>query len=357
MSVYTTRKILMALSLCILPAFPMAGQAQDQRVQVVRPDSLFAFPLPDEDILLAHPVSMTADGRDTLYISDHFLSQILVFSAKGAFLRAFGDKGQGPGEFVSPLGVVYSDGTIYINDQANRRIQWLSTKGHYIGSLKIRDIPRAFTVHKNKLYVLNLNSQLHWSDEPQKKDDLVHVFDEKGRTLLSFGNHLDFYFEFHDLLTPDISTAYIKVFDEKIYLLFKYFPFLRVYSKTGKLLDEFTFAMSDYQRRIKTHYDLSRFKRKVELLPFKVFIAGLEVNRHGVFVGIEDKERIIVDHYTHDGHFVTRYSFDMRQRSFRMRDFLVLDAAENENVLLYVLNNGDFPQVEVYRLFQEQGEE
>lgn len=78
-------------------------------------------------------VAFAADG--TVLISDGYCNaRILEYSADGKRLRAWGAKGKGPGEFVLPHDVtVGGDGTVYVADRENGRVQWFDAARTFRG--------------------------------------------------------------------------------------------------------------------------------------------------------------------------------------------------------------------------------
>ena len=77
-------------------------------------------------------VAVAADG--TVYVADRFNHRIQVFSPTGVFQGEWGTLGSGDGQFSSPVGVaVAPDGNIYVADAANDRIQYFSPTGVFQG--------------------------------------------------------------------------------------------------------------------------------------------------------------------------------------------------------------------------------
>lgn len=70
-----------------------------------------------------------------LYISDGYgNARILEYSADGKRLNQWGSPGSGPGQFRQPHGVaVDADGTVYVADRLNGRLQRFDPKGKYLG--------------------------------------------------------------------------------------------------------------------------------------------------------------------------------------------------------------------------------
>ncbi|HUV87844.1 MAG TPA: NHL repeat-containing protein, partial [bacterium] len=54
--------------------------------------------------------------------------------AAGSFIRAWGKKGSGEGEFVGLGGIaVAEDGTVFVTDAHNGRVQYFSPEGVFLG--------------------------------------------------------------------------------------------------------------------------------------------------------------------------------------------------------------------------------
>jgi len=73
--------------------------------------------------LLARVTQVGFDQNDNLYVFDAGTSRLLVFDARGSFVRQIGKKGEGPGEFANPNGfALLSDGSIVIADNGNYHV-------------------------------------------------------------------------------------------------------------------------------------------------------------------------------------------------------------------------------------------
>ena len=68
---------------------------------------------------LVHPADMTVDKHGNLYIVDGKGHRVLKYSADGKFLSAFGEYGDGGGQFIAPFRIaVLADGTLLVADTA-----------------------------------------------------------------------------------------------------------------------------------------------------------------------------------------------------------------------------------------------
>lgn len=74
---------------------------------------------------------MAIDAAGNLYVADTGNHRIQVFSLEGVFLRQFGSFGGEDGKLVSPEGIAFHDGTIYVTD-AHHRVQAFSESGAFL---------------------------------------------------------------------------------------------------------------------------------------------------------------------------------------------------------------------------------
>jgi len=65
---------------------------------------------------------VASDG--SVYVADYYNHRIQNFTSEGGFVSKWGTYGSGDGEFDEPTGVaVASDGSVYVADSWNDRIQ------------------------------------------------------------------------------------------------------------------------------------------------------------------------------------------------------------------------------------------
>ncbi len=91
------------------------------------------IPLADKLFRGAIGVAFRKDGH--FYVGDGYVNaRVIEYTADGRKLREWGRKGSGPGEFnlVHDISTA-DDGTIYVADRENGRVQWLDPDGRYLG--------------------------------------------------------------------------------------------------------------------------------------------------------------------------------------------------------------------------------
>ena len=128
----------------------------------------------DDHAVFSRPVSISHD-RDVIYVIDAEENEVRVFSKTGTFIRAFGRKGQGPGEFDSPADLDVSGDRIYVTDRFNKRVQVLDRKGGYLGGFRVPFTPDQVCVLSGGRIILS-----HLPLGVEGPEPMVHGFSEKG---------------------------------------------------------------------------------------------------------------------------------------------------------------------------------
>ena len=73
-------------------------------------------------------------GNGQIYVSDTDNARVQVFSESGELITAFGERGDGDGQFYFPYGMVVApDGKVYVADLYRHDIQIFSAQGDFIG--------------------------------------------------------------------------------------------------------------------------------------------------------------------------------------------------------------------------------
>ncbi|MGH7693936.1 MAG: peptidyl-alpha-hydroxyglycine alpha-amidating lyase family protein [Gemmatimonadaceae bacterium] len=92
--------------------------------------------------------------------ADSANARILKFSKDGKFIKAFGKKGSGPGEFAQPHALAMdSKGRLFVGDRSNNRIQILDQDGKYITEWTQFSRPSGLYIDKNDMiYVADSES-------------------------------------------------------------------------------------------------------------------------------------------------------------------------------------------------------
>ena len=88
----------------------------------------------DGEMNMPWGICVAPDG--SVFVADWRNDRIQQFSADGEFIAKFGESGDGDGQFTRPAGVaVDSDGNIYVTDWGNERVQVLAGDGSHLMTL------------------------------------------------------------------------------------------------------------------------------------------------------------------------------------------------------------------------------
>ena len=84
------------------------------------------------------PRDIAFDAQGNLWVTDTGDSRIQVYTKQGQFVKTVGTKGSGPGQFSEPVGIdIGSDGSVYVADMYNGRVEILDASGAYKGEFKV----------------------------------------------------------------------------------------------------------------------------------------------------------------------------------------------------------------------------
>jgi len=82
---------------------------------------------------LYNPTNIFVSQEGTIYVSDALNFRIQIFTSEGVFIRAFGTAGNGPGYLSRPRGVaVDSEGNIYVVDALFDNVQIFNGSGQFL---------------------------------------------------------------------------------------------------------------------------------------------------------------------------------------------------------------------------------
>ncbi|MGH7552736.1 MAG: 6-bladed beta-propeller, partial [Longimicrobiales bacterium] len=83
--------------------------------------------------MLSNVQAVTFDRQNNLYVMDSGNFRVLVFDARGKFLRQVGKQGNGPGELTFPLGIALApDGNIVVADMGRGGFTIFKPDGSYV---------------------------------------------------------------------------------------------------------------------------------------------------------------------------------------------------------------------------------
>jgi sugar lactone lactonase YvrE len=83
-------------------------------------------------------------------------ARVLKFDKNGKFIKTWGGKGTGPGQFDVAHGMALdAKGLLWVTDRENQRIQIFDQDGKYIREVKFAGVPCALDIGKQNIYMVN----------------------------------------------------------------------------------------------------------------------------------------------------------------------------------------------------------
>lgn len=134
--------------------------------------------------ILSHPTGIARDpSTGNIYVADTRAHSIKVFAADGTFVREFGIRGEGDGQFNAPTHLSFQRGVLAISDTLNSRVQQFTANGEFLSAFGERGIvvgnmprPKGVAMAENGLiYVV------------ESYYDHLLIFNSKGEFLLPIG--------------------------------------------------------------------------------------------------------------------------------------------------------------------------
>lgn len=193
----------------------------------------------DDEYFLYRPAAVAVDHKDNLYILDMDEPHVKVFDHNGKFLRSFGNKGSGPGEFMLPTSLTLDQNeNLWILDVRRHYITVLTPKGDFLReSYIVTDkgwIPH-FIVRDDGNLLGGTTSGLRWARRGDVYDDpIMKIVDQKSRLIRGFGEPRRYK---DPTMAKTANAVYFALDkDENIWAAFLYQNRIEKYSSEGKFL-------------------------------------------------------------------------------------------------------------------------
>lgn len=147
-----------------------------------------------------YPTNLALAPSGVIYVSDGYgNARIHRFTPDGRLIESWGEPGNGPGQFHVPHGIaVDQDGTIYVADRENSRIQLFSSSGVYLSEWT--DVARPCQLFIDRqhgwIYVAELGFHAgRWpgtgNADPGSPRGRMSIFDRKGKLHARWGGDRD----------------------------------------------------------------------------------------------------------------------------------------------------------------------
>ncbi|MGH9340457.1 MAG: peptidyl-alpha-hydroxyglycine alpha-amidating lyase family protein [Acidobacteriota bacterium] len=124
------------------------------------------------------PADVAVASNGDIFVADGYgNSRVVKFDKDGKFIKAWGKKGTGQGEFNLVHAVVLDpQGRLYVGDRENNRIQIFDQDGNFIDMWTDVGAPFGLAISGDKLYIAT------------GRDQNVNIVDLEGTVLTAFGS-------------------------------------------------------------------------------------------------------------------------------------------------------------------------
>ncbi len=132
------------------------------------------------------PTDMAITKRGDIFVTDGYGNRRIVhFDKEGNYVKAWGEYGSAPGQFILPHAIVVdSKGRLYVADRNSARIQVFSQEGEFLQQWSNIVMPWGLTINdRDEIWVCG--SSPHWwrrhGKYPEYKDQMFVRFSTDGR--------------------------------------------------------------------------------------------------------------------------------------------------------------------------------
>jgi len=138
---------------------------------------------PTEPSHFVYPQFIAVGEDGSIYISDFGNKRVQKFSSTGEYMSHWGNSGKQLGNFYNPTGIAVSDDSVFVVDRDLNRIQKFSLDGEFITAWGKKGTaegqffyPNGITLSNGLLYVVDTGNQR------------IQVFSTEGKFISSFGS-------------------------------------------------------------------------------------------------------------------------------------------------------------------------
>lgn len=171
--------MVMAFSVFLLSSFAQNSSGL-QNFGVISELGSFGIAQPGH---FSHPQFVAVGDDGSIYVSDLGNKRVQKFSSNGDYITEWGQSGKQPGEFHYPSGIAVSGDFVFVADRELNRIQKFSTDGEFISEWGAKGIyegqfffPNGIAVNNGTIYVVDTGNQR------------IQTFSTDGEFLSSFGS-------------------------------------------------------------------------------------------------------------------------------------------------------------------------
>ena len=183
----------------------------------------------------SHPQFIAVGEDGSIYVSDLGNKRVQKFSSEGEYVIEWGKSGKLPGEFHYPSGIAVSGDSVFVADRDLNRIQKFTTDGEFVSQWGVKGIyegqfyfPNGIAVNNGTVYVVDTGNQR------------IQKFTTDGDFVSSFGSSGLGEGHFLTAVGIDIDG------DGNVYITDKGNSKIEKFDASGNFLQSFPFYSSNY---------------------------------------------------------------------------------------------------------------
>ncbi|MCP4728190.1 MAG: 6-bladed beta-propeller [bacterium] len=212
--------------------------ADDKNVRIEHIGTLGEIEDSDENYMFYLPSKIIGDKEGNLYVLDTGNQRIQKYDKDLKYILTFGERGQGPGEFLYPSHIeIDPEGNIDVYCASNGRIEKFTPEGDYVRSISIRKSDFAFHYLKNGDILARDPGSGTGYKGGDKGQNLFRILDSDFKTKRTFGTS-DFFIKYPEHRKRMGANQFRFALDneENIYTTFRFQNRIEKYSSDGILL-------------------------------------------------------------------------------------------------------------------------
>jgi len=305
----------------------------------------------DENYVFGSASFIGVDQENNIYVLDMTNCRVMVYNCTGHFLRSFGNKGRGPGEFLTPHPGAINHDTLVVYDFQNSRYQILDRFGKHLNS-----IPKEQLSVVSRLRLLNDGTLLALEYFPglMKTEIQMFCYNLSGKTVAQFFQHSVNSNMFWAEWLPRFSLAVDS--EEFIFLPAdeKTAYEIQVFDRSGKLRRKIT------RKSEKFPYTADEIQKKQEAAKRRKELTGLELivptQRPTILdfsVDAEDRLWVRTGNYNLEEGWTAFDIFDKEGRylyQYISREIRGPIQFIGNRIYESISFNDDYPRLEVYQI-------
>lgn len=291
-----------------------------------------SFPNEKDDFFFQYP-NQFSYSENQIVVNDQPASKAYIIDLNDLKVKGIGRNGRGPGEFSNPLSVFNNGKNLYVNDAGNFRFH------HYFKDSLVSTTNYSKSIHE---FIVYNENYITYIDDPsfQSQNSLFTVFDKQGEVVKEFGEELSLF----EKANRSINKPILKLFENNLYVLFRYYPILRIYDlENYKLKSEIDLndIKYNYKELVPNNYSAESFNDPSGGISNRYLFKSLDVDKNQISISIHAK-KLIIDEYSFDFEFIDRLIYSEVEDNYYTFDHFY------NNGKYYVLNRNGFSQISTF---------